>query len=138
MTAAGRVRRLLVMTVTPNTSRSYRRRTGLLTVAAIVLLMILNAAAAQASTQLPDSHAGRQMSWLLEASKRLPIPEAEVREHFAPGFLGRPGFGPAELNAFLETSVGENGLQLRRLLQAQPDTLVANVTGRDRQELTLS
>ena len=104
------------MTITPRTSRAYRRRTGLLALAALVLLMLLRAAAAQASSPLPDSHAGRQMSWFLEASKRLPIPEAEVREHFAPGFLALPGHEPAEVNAFLATLVGQNGLQLRRLL----------------------
>ena len=125
------------MTITPRTSRAYRRRTGLLALAALVLLMLLRAAAAQASSPLPDSHAGRQMSWFLEASKRLPIPEAEVREHFAPGFLALPGHEPAEVNAFLATLVGQNGLQLRRLLQTQPDTLVANVTGRDEREFAV-
>jgi dienelactone hydrolase len=126
------------MTASPSTSRSYRTRTALLAVVALVLLTVVRGAPAHAATGLPDSRAGRQMSWLLAASTRLPVPEAELRAHFAPEFLALPGYGPAEVNAFLATLGGENGLRLRRLLQAQPDTLVASVTGRAGRELALS
>src|SRR4051794_8052945 len=121
MTTVSRGRGLPLITASARPSCSYRTRTALLAVVALVLLIVVRVAPAHAATELPDSRAGRQMSWLLAASTRLPVPEAEPRAHFA-----LPGYGPAEVNAFLATLVGENGLQLRRLLQAQPDTLVAS------------
>ena len=44
------------------------------------------AAALQSST-MPDNQLGRQMAWFLEAVRNLPIPAADIQEHFAPALL---------------------------------------------------
>ena len=52
---------------------------------------------------LPDTPAGAQARWLVAATRRLPIPEAEMRAHVNPSFLSL--LTPAQLNQALQ-SVG--------------------------------
>jgi dienelactone hydrolase len=121
------------------------RSLTLLAVAA--LATVFGAASSQAAspataersvaTELPDTPVGRQMSWFIEASTRLPLSDEELREHFTEAFLGLPGSSPAESNDYLRKLIDVDGLRLHGLVQAQPDTLVAIVAGRDAQELAL-
>ncbi|MER7130898.1 serine hydrolase [Streptosporangium saharense] len=37
--------------------------------------------------QIPDTAAGRQLTWFLDALSRVPLAESELREHFAASFL---------------------------------------------------
>jgi dienelactone hydrolase len=117
-----------------------------LTVAALVL--VFGAAPSQAAaplasdrfvaTELPDSQVGRQMGWLIEASARLPLSDAELRAHFTKAFLDSPGASPAEINQILGMLVDANGLRLLGLIIVEPTALVAIVTGRDAQQLVLT
>jgi dienelactone hydrolase len=119
---------------------------GLVAVSALVLLAaaVPSQAAARSpapqlgSTQLPDSSAGRQLDWLLAASARLPVSDAELRAHFSEWFLSSPGLSPAAINAALETAAGPGGLQLVALTLVQSNALVASVTGRDGQALVVA
>ena len=36
---------------------------------------------------MPDNQLGRQVAWFLEAVRNLPIPAADIQEHFAPACL---------------------------------------------------
>jgi hypothetical protein len=90
------------------------------------------------ATQLPDSPVGRQMSWFIGASRRLPIPTAQLRAHFTKRFLASPGSTPAEINGILPTLVDPAGLRLVGLTLVQRDGLVAVISGRDGQELLLT
>jgi dienelactone hydrolase len=116
--------------------------------AAASLVFIVGAAPAPAqdpaptarfiATELPDSPAGGQLGWLLDASQRLPLSEDELRAHFTPAFLAIPGVSPAQINATLGSVVGEGGLQLVGVVVSDPDAIVAVVTGRDGQELVVT
>jgi len=119
-----------------------RRRAALPAVLATVALVLLLAASpAQASasaapadrpvtTQLPDTPAGRQLAWFIEASTRLPIADAELRAHFTPEFLATPGGSPQETNASLGALIDESGVKLLDLTVAERDRIVAIVSGR--------
>ncbi|MGP3971596.1 serine hydrolase [Streptomyces sp. 6N223] len=59
---------------------------------------------------LPDTPVARQLSWVMAASRHLPVPEAEIREHLSPAYLdavGADGF-----NALLAEAAGDEGLRL--------------------------
>lgn len=71
---------------------------------------------------------GQQISWLLEISRRLPVGEAEAREHLAPGFLDAVGLAP--FNATLELAAGVRGLRLVALRPAG-DTAASGVLAGD-------
>src|SRR3954447_17609629 len=90
------------------------------------------------AAQVPESVAGGQLRWLLEASTRLPISDSELREHFSKWFLSAPGQSPAELNAALQAVTDSGGLRLVDLTLVQANALAAIVTGRDRQQLQVT
>src|SRR4051812_11257138 len=50
-----------------------------------------------AAAQVRESVAGGQLRWLLAASTRLPIGDAELREHFSKWFGLAPRQSPADL-----------------------------------------
>jgi len=87
------------------------RWSWLVTLGVMALAPALGAVAASASppprvsrfvaAQVPESVAGAHLRWLLKASTRLPIGDAEPRGHFSKWFLWAPGESPAELNAAL-------------------------------------
>jgi dienelactone hydrolase len=120
------------------------RRWSLALVAVAALTLLLGAAPARAAderfvaTELPDSPVGRQMSWLMEASTRLPLSDAELRAHISEPFLALPGASPAELNQGLGRVIDAGGLRLVGLVVVEPDALVAIVTGRGGQELVVT
>ncbi|MFN0153130.1 MAG: Cpe/LpqF family protein [Gaiella sp.] len=119
---------------------------ALLAVAALVVLLgvVVPAQAASSTddrfvaTELPDSPAGRQLQWFIDASARLPLSEAELRTHFAKEFLAMPGFSPAETNKGLALLFGANGMQLRGLVAVEPKALVAVVAGLRGQEFVVT
>ena len=90
------------------------------------------------ATELPDSPAGRQMAWFIEASTRLPLGDAEWRAHFADRFLALPGTSPAELDTLLGQVIDARGVQLRGVVVAEPDALVALVALPDGRELVIT
>ncbi|MFG1706352.1 serine hydrolase [Nonomuraea sp. M3C6] len=80
------------------------------------------AATAVAAPEIPDTPAGRQLRWLLDAAARPPIPENELTQHFAADFL--QAIPAAQINQVL---AGYQGMRLERLTQAQDRSLVALV-----------
>ena len=54
-----------------------------------------------APVAFPDTPAGAQARWLVGASEHLPIPDAQVRAHFAATVLAT--FSPAQINQELQT-----------------------------------
>ena len=52
-----------------------------------------------ASTSIPDTPAGQQLRWFLEATKSLPIPVPAIEEHFSAAFLAE--VPPDQLNLVL-------------------------------------
>jgi hypothetical protein len=60
----------------------------------------------------PDTPAGRQLAWLLDVSRRLPMTEAEARAHLSATFLA--AVPVADLNAVLAAVAGPDGLILLR------------------------
>src|SRR4051794_39536449 len=86
----------------------------------------------------PQSPAGRQLGWLLQASARPPLSDAELRAHFSKWFLSTPGQSPAEINSALATLAVPGGLRLDRLTLVQPNAIVGRVTGRDGQALSVA
>ncbi|WP_405802825.1 serine hydrolase [Streptomyces sp. NBC_01187] len=87
----------------------------LLPVLAALALSAAGPATAPASParqeQPPKTPVGKQVSWLLDASKRLPVPEAEVREHVSAALLEKLG-GVDGFNAELGKAAGPDGLRL--------------------------
>ncbi|MEV4357260.1 serine hydrolase [Nonomuraea sp. NPDC049625] len=79
-------------------------------------------AAAVAAPEIPDTPAGRQLRWLLDAATRPPIPESELRQHFAAEFLQSV---PADrLN---QTLTGFKGMRFQELTRSESALLVATV-----------
>ncbi|WP_433216983.1 serine hydrolase [Microtetraspora malaysiensis] len=79
-------------------------------------------ATAVAAPEIPDTPAGRQVRWLLDASARPPIPESELKEHFTAAFLQSV---PADqLNQIL-TSL--KGMRLQELTRSESTLLTAVV-----------
>jgi dienelactone hydrolase len=118
-----------------------------LAVAALVLLPAAATAQADApaaatavhvvATQPPDTPAGRQLQWFIDASTRLPISDAELRAHITEAQLASPGGSPAETNALLRDVFDESGARLVDVTLSQPDSLIAIVTGRGGLRLSL-
>ncbi|MFB9473552.1 serine hydrolase [Nonomuraea salmonea] len=93
-----------------------------------------SAAGAVAAPAIPDTPAGKQLGWVLEAVSRAPLPEAELRAHFTAGFLA--SIPPAQLNQALATF---KGMKLERLTSTQDRQLVARVlVGRTPIDLALT
>ncbi|MGI5491272.1 serine hydrolase [Microtetraspora malaysiensis] len=79
-------------------------------------------ATAVAAPEIPDTPAGGQLRWLLDAATRPPIPESELKEHFAAAFLQSV---PADqLNQIL-TSL--KGMRLQELTRSESTLLTAVV-----------
>jgi beta-lactamase class A len=64
------------------------------------------------AAEVPDTPPGRQIAWLIDASHRVPISEAEVREHLTAGLLEL--LPVAEFNAGLAAISGSTGLTAQR------------------------
>lgn len=75
------------------------------------------------STEIPDSPAGRQLGWMLEAARHLPIPAPLIEEHFSAGFLAQ--FPPDQLNALLTPSGDPQSLRFLGVLAQTPSSLDA-------------
>ncbi|MEV7008038.1 serine hydrolase [Streptosporangium sp. NPDC051022] len=73
--------------------------------------------------EIPDSPAGRQLTWFFDALSRTPIAEDELREHFTESFLTAV---PAdEINKFAGTL---KGLTLESLTTVKPTALQGTAT----------
>ena len=76
----------------------------------------------QQGVTLPDTPAGIQAKWLIDAATRAPIPDAEVQAHFDGAFL--EVVSPAQLN---QTFTGIQAIEVKQIVTNQPATLVFNV-----------
>jgi dienelactone hydrolase len=135
------------MQSTPHPARRWRALPAVLVIA--VFAMLLGAAPSRGgapaaapaarfvATQVPDSPVGRQLGWFIEASARLPIGATELRAHFTRAFLASPGGSPKEVNDALREAIDAGGVTLLGLTLAQPDRLIAILTGRGGLELAL-
>jgi dienelactone hydrolase len=74
-------------------------------------------------TSLPDTTVGRQAAWFLSAAAHLPIPEADVRAHFAAVFLAQ--VSPAMLN---QTLAGATDVKLVSIQSSDSSSLVMIVS----------
>ncbi|MFF3666017.1 serine hydrolase [Microtetraspora malaysiensis] len=79
-------------------------------------------AAAVAAPEIPDTPAGRQVRWLLDAIARPPIPESELKEHFADAFL--QSIPADQLN---QTLTAFTGMRLQELTGSESTKLTAVV-----------
>jgi Beta-lactamase enzyme family len=82
-----------------------------------------------AAAPIPDTPVGRQLAWLIAASRRLPLSDAEIRAHIEKATLEAAG-GPAGINDALRSLGGREGLRLNTITQATDRNLTAIVTGR--------
>jgi hypothetical protein len=89
------------------------------------------------ATTAPDTPAGRQLGWILDASARLPLGEAELRAHFSASFFSLTRVSPPELDEGLRTAFGA-GVRLVGLVVAEPREVVAIATTPDGRELVLT
>lgn len=89
------------------------------------------------ATELPATPVGRQMSWLIAASTRLPLSEGEWRAHLAEELLALPGVSPAQLNEGLQMRTHAQAVRLLGLTVVHPDALAAIVMGRDAREFVV-
>lgn len=87
------------------------------------------------ATVPPESAVGRQLRWVIAASSRLPLSEADLRAHFSQAFLA--AVSVAQINSTLSTFAYTQGLRLLGLSAVAPDVLVAIVRGRGGQRLVL-
>lgn len=81
------------------------------------------AAPTTATVDIPDTPAGRQLTWLLDAVPRAPISDNELTGHFTAGFL--KAVPPAQLNQSL---VSVKSMALNKIVAAQDTQLVARIT----------
>ncbi len=91
------------------------------------------------STSIPDSPAGRQLRWMLDAAKKLPIPVPELTKHFTAEFLTQ--FPPDQLNALLAGSGDASAVRVLGVLVATPSSIEAALdpgAGQARQVLALT
>lgn len=80
---------------------------------------------AQAAAVVPaDSPVGRQVTWLLDASHRLPLAATEIDQHFGPALLAT--LTPEQVNQGLAGLSGSTGLTLQRYQETVPG-VAANV-----------
>jgi Beta-lactamase enzyme family/ORF 12 gene product N-terminal len=79
----------------------------------------------------PDTPAGAQLGWLVEAMDHLPMSDADVRAHFDAGYLAM--VGPAALNqwlqAFSEWLQAGTGAKLVSIKVDEPSMVAAVVSG---------
>lgn len=80
------------------------------------------AATTAAAPVIPDTPAGRQLGWLLDAAGRAPIAESELAAHFAADFLKKV---PAtQVNQAL---VSVKDMRLERIAQSRESALAARI-----------
>jgi dienelactone hydrolase len=77
-----------------------------------------------ASTSIPDTPAGHQLRWFLEATKSLPIPVPAIEEHFSAALLAQAP--PDQLNLLLDQS-GFSTLVVLRVVGATEMSIDAAV-----------
>jgi hypothetical protein len=82
---------------------------------------------APAAVAPPDTPAGRQLEWLLDVSRRLPVSAAEAAAHLSAGFLAAVPL--AEFNAGFAEITGPDGLVLLRWRGDRPDAVEFLVEG---------
>ncbi|MGP3935412.1 serine hydrolase [Nonomuraea sp. KM88] len=91
-------------------------------------------ATAVAAPGIPDTPAGKQLAWLLDALASPPVPEAEIGKHFASDFLKGT---PAKVINQVLTSF--KGMRLEKVTTSREDALIALATeGEWRHEISLS
>ncbi|MFG2075698.1 serine hydrolase [Nonomuraea maritima] len=91
-------------------------------------------AAAVVGPAIPDSPAGRQLTWILDAVNRTPVPESELKEHFTADFL--TNIPPDQINQALAMYAG---LRMERIVRNEENSLVARSTvGGVRYDVALS
>jgi beta-lactamase class A len=98
-----------------------RRFTALALTAAAAPTVVAAPAYADATDQVPL----RQLRWVLDATGRAPVPEAELRQHFTAGFLDAAG-GSAGVNAALATFGPQ---RLVTVVADQPTVAQAKIRG---------
>ncbi|GAA3087221.1 serine hydrolase [Streptosporangium carneum] len=87
-----------------------------------------------AAPEIPDSPAGKQLTWFLDALSRTPIAESEYQEHFTADFL--KAVPVDELN---KSAKALKGLTLEKLVVVQPTLLQGTATlGDQRYNLMIS
>jgi hypothetical protein len=95
--------------------------------AALVALLGMPAAQAVA---VPTAE--QQLNWLVDASGRVPVSDAEIREHMAPAYVDLGG-GPVVINAVL-TRLGRFAVD--EIVAAQPNFVVGRISVQAEQFIT--
>ena len=77
------------------------------------------------SSTMPDDPIGRQLAWFIEAVQHLPIPAADIDEHFAPSLLA---VMPADqLNAALTQSGDTTSVRFLGVVATTPNSIDAAI-----------
>ncbi|MFI6536873.1 Cpe/LpqF family protein [Nonomuraea sp. NPDC050547] len=71
-----------------------------------------------AAVAVPDSPAGKQLSWYMDAVNRTPVADKELKEHLSATFLKE--IPPEEFNRLAKTLAG---LKMTELTEVKPDAL---------------
>ena len=79
------------------------------------------------TAEIPDGPAGKQLSWLLDATKALPIDGQAVAAHMSAAFV-KP-LSPEEFNKILASLSPQGGLQLTSIEARTPTAVVGTVEG---------
>ncbi|MFI6387297.1 Cpe/LpqF family protein [Nonomuraea sp. NPDC050540] len=72
----------------------------------------------RAAVAVPDSPAGKQLSWYMDAVNRTPVADKELKEHLSATFLKE--IPPEEFNRLAKTLAG---LKMTELTEVKPDAL---------------
>ncbi|MEO3801214.1 serine hydrolase [Nonomuraea sp. B1E8] len=89
---------------------------------------------ATSAPEIPATPAGKQLGWLIDASSRPPIPEEELKKHFAASFL--KNIPADQINQVL---AGFKDMRLTEIVQSQDNALIALVqVGGSASEVVLS
>ena len=83
------------------------------------------ASSSMPAAQVPEGPAGKQLSWLLDATKALPIDGQVVTEHMSAAFVEQ--VPPAEFNKILSSLVPQGGLLLTSIEAGTPTAMVGIV-----------
>lgn len=81
--------------------------------------------ASMPSAEIPEGPAGKQLSWLLDATEALPIDGQVVAEHMSAAFVGQ--VPPAEFNKILSSLAPQGGLPLTSIEAGTPTAVVGTV-----------
>ena len=77
------------------------------------------------SSTMPDDQIGRQLAWFLEAVQHLPIPAADIDEHFAPSLLA--ALPADQLNAALTQSGDTTAVRFLGVVATTPNSIDAAI-----------